>query len=212
MQNKKRILITFFSIISILVGLAGMILSISGIFILNSHKNNFDNINDLSTSVGRAIEDTSQMLKNSNETSGHIAESIRTTNNTISYASEISYDSGMAFNQVAGMVGFEILGYQPLGDAGEYFSDIGNNLIGLSEELSTVQGKLETNASDIERIGKDLESISVELEVVSTGFNQAIESFNIYTILMTIKYLLIYTAILNAVFILNGIMFLILRV
>ena len=85
-------------------------------------------------------------------------------------------------------------------------------MIGLSEELSTVQGKLETNASDIERIGKDLESISVELEVVSTGFNQAIESFNIYTILMTIKYLLIYTAILNAVFILNGIMFLILRV
>lgn len=212
MQTKKKILITIFSIISILFGLSGAILSFGGIFILNSHKNDFDNINNLSLSVGRAIEDTSQMLKNSDETSGHIAESIRITNNTIIYASEISYDSGIAFNQVAGMVGFEILGYQPFGDAGEYFSDIGNNLIGLSEELSTAQGNLETNASDLERIGKDLENIAEELGVVSARFNQTIGFFSIYNFVTIIKYLLVYVGILNVVFILNGIMFLILRV
>jgi len=60
--------------------------------------------------------------------------------------------------------------------------------------------------------GKDLESISIELEVVSTEFNQTIESFSVYNFLTTIKYLLVYIAILNVVFILNGIMFLILRV
>ncbi|MEE8324572.1 MAG: hypothetical protein V3R31_02855, partial [Candidatus Humimicrobiaceae bacterium] len=163
MQPKKKILITIFSIISILIGLTGAIASFGGIFVLNSYEENFDNINDLSLSIAGTIEKTSDMLINSNETSEHITESIRTTENTIAYASEISYESGMAFNEIAALVDFEILGFQPLGTAGDYFTDIGNNLIGLSEELSLAEDDLEINASDLERIGQDLENISIEL-------------------------------------------------
>ena len=162
-------------------------------------------------SVAGTIEKTSHMRKNSNETTGHIADSIRITNNTIDYASEISHDSGIAFNEVAGLVGFEIFGFQPFGTAEDYFVDIGNNLIGLSEELNLVEDNLETNASDLERIGRDLENISIELGDVSTGFNQAINSFSIYNLVLIIKYLSIYFGILNVIFILNGIMFLIIK-
>ena len=207
----KKIFITIFSIISILFGLTGAVASFGGIFVLNSYEESFDNIHDLSLSVAGAIEKTSAMLINSNETTGHIAESIRTTKNTIEYASEISYDSGMAFNEIAGLVDFEVLGFQPLGAAGDYFTDIGNNLIGLSGELNLAEDDLEINATDLERIGQDLENISIELGNVSTGFNQAINSFSIYDLILIIKYLLIYLGILNIMFILNGIMFLILR-
>lgn len=151
------------------------------------------------------------MLKNSNKTTGHIAESIRITKNTISYTSEISYDSGVAFNEVADLVGFEILGFQPLGNAEGYFNDIGNNLIGLSKELSLAEDNLEINASDLDRIGRDLENISMELGGVSIRFNQTINSFSIYNLVLIIKYLLVYLVILNTIFILNGIMFLIIK-
>jgi len=211
LQTKKRVLITIFSIISILFGLSGAIVSFGGIFVLNSYTESFDNIHDLSLSVAGTIEETSEMLKNSNETSKNIAESILITKNTINYASEISYDSGMAFNEVADLVGFEILGFQPFENAEDYFNDIGSNLVGLSEELSLAEGNLEINASDLERIGRDLENISTELRDVSTRFNQAIDSFSIYNFVLIIKYLLVYLGILNIIFILNGIMFLIIR-
>jgi len=211
LQTKKRVLITIFSIISILFGLSGAIVSFGGIFVLNSYAESFDNIHDLSLSVAGTIEETSDMLKNSNETSKNIAESIMITKNTINYASEISYDSGMAFNEVADLVGFEILGFQPFENAEDYFNDIGSNLVGLSEELSLAEGNLEINASDLERIGRDLENISTELRGVSTRFNQAIDSFSIYNFVLIIKYLLVYLGILNIIFILNGIMFLIIR-
>ena len=211
MQTKKKIIITIFSIISILFGLSGAIVSFGGIFVLNTYEESFDNVHDLSLSVARTIKETSDMLKNSNETSEHIAESIMITKNTINYASEISYDSGKAFNEIADLVGFEILGFQPLENAEDYFNDIGSNLIGLSEELSLAEDNLEINASDLERIGHDLENISKELGDVSTRFNQTINSFSIYNLALIIKYLLVYLGILNIIFILNGIMFLIIR-
>jgi hypothetical protein len=207
----KKIFITIFSIISILFGLTGTIASFGGVFVLNSYKESFDNIHNLSLSIADTIEKTSDMLINSNETTGHIAESIRTTKNTIDYASEISYDSGMAFNEIAGLVGFEVLGFQPLGTAEDYFADIGNNLIELSEELSLTEADLEINATDLERIGQDLENISIELGNISTRFSQTITSFSIHSLVLIIKYLLIYLGILNIMFILNGIMFLILK-
>ena len=207
----KKIFITIFSIISILFGLTGTIASFGGIFVLNSYKESFDNIHNLSLSIADTIEKTSDMLINSNETTGHIAGSIRTTKNTIDYASEISYDSGMAFNEIAGLVGFEVLGFQPLGTAEDYFADIGNNLIELSEELSLAEADLEINATDLERIGQDLENISIELGNISTRLSQTITSFSIHSLVLIIKYLLIYLGILNIMFILNGIMFLILK-
>ena len=207
----KKIFITIFSIISILFGLTGAIASFGGILVLNSYEESFDNIHDLSLSIAGTIKETSDMLINSNETTGHIAESIRTTKNTIDYASEISYGSGMAFIEIAGLVGFEILGFQPLGTAGDYFTDIGNNLIGLSGELSLAEDDLEINATDLERIGQDLENISIELRNVSTRFSQVINSFSIHGLVLIIKYLLIYSGVLNIMFILNGIMFLILK-
>ena len=211
MKTKKKIFITIFSIISILFGISGAIFSFGGIYVLNSYKESFDTINDLSKSVAETLEETADMLKNSDETTGHIAESIRITKNTINYTSEISYESGLAFNEVASLASFEILGFQPLGAAEDYFNDIGSNLIGLSEELSMAEANLEVNASDLERTGDDLESISIELMDVSKEFSQAIDSFSIYRLVLIIKYLLVYLAILNIIFILNGIMFLIIK-
>ncbi len=211
MQPKKKVLVTIFSIISIFIGLTGAIASFGGIFVLNSYEENFDNIDGLSLSIAGTIEETSDMLKNSDDIFEHIAESIKTSQNTIEYASEISYDSGMAFNEIAGLVDFEVLGFQPFGTAGDYFADIGSNLIGLSEELGLAENDLELNVADLEGIGKDLENVSMEFENISIGFNQAIGSFSIYSLVSIIKYLLIYLGLLNIMFILNGIMFLILK-
>ncbi len=211
MKSKKRLFVTIFSIISIIFGLSGAVLSFMGFSEINSFRENFYNIDNIGMSVAGVIEKTASMLEKSDETSGNIAESIMSTNETIGYASEISYDSGLAFNQIAGITDFDILGFKPFSGAEEFFNDIGNNLIGLSEKLDNAQKNLKTNASDIRSAADDLEKISEELEDMSERLNRAIGSFDIYSFITAVKYLFVYFGMLNIVLILNGIMFLILR-
>ena len=210
-MKTRRSLITIFSIFSILFGLSGTVFSFTGIFILNSNQGFLVNVHELSNSVSDALQEASGMLENSDDTSRHIADSIRTTKRSINSASQITYDSGTAFNEIAGVVGFEILGFKPLETTEGYFKDIGDDLILLSEDLDIAQEDLEINASDIERIGKDLESISIELDEVSSRLSRVISQFSIFRLVLIIKYLLVYAGILNIIFILNGIMFLSLR-
>lgn len=211
MRSKKRIVITFFSIILILFGFFGTAGSLAGIYLLGSKQEELSNIQEMSLSVASVIEETSEMLGNSDATTSHIAESIRITKSSINNASEISYDSGMAFSEIAGVMGFEVLGYKPLESTEEYFEDIGDNLVSLSEDLGAAEDSLEVNAADMERIGRDLEGISIELKEVSEKLNQVIDSFDINNITMIIRYLLIYLAVFHIIFILNGIIFLSLR-
>jgi len=164
--GKKRLIVTVFAIISILFGLSGAILSFIGFWELNSLREDFYNMDNIGMSVAGVIEETARMLEKSDETFGNIADSIMSTNDTIDYASEISNDSGVAFNKIAGITDFDILGFKPFSGAKEFFNDVGNNLIGLSEELKNSHKNLKINASDIRSIGDDLEKISVELEEV----------------------------------------------
>lgn len=203
-----KILVTIFSIIVILFGLCGAVLASGGIWILHSHQQDFDHLHKLSLSVSSSLEEIIGMLKNSSETTENIAETIRTTKSTLNYTSEITNNSGEAFSEIAGMVGFEIMGFKPLGGAENYFTDIGNNMLGLSRELELVQDNLEINSSDIDRIGVDLADISVELEDVSTQFNQILDAYNIYGFVSILNYVLIYLGVLNIIFILIGAMFL----
>jgi len=204
-----KILVTIFSIIIILFGLCGAVFAFGGLSILNSHQQEFDQVHELSLSVSSSLEEIIDMLENSSETTDNIAKTVRTTKDTLSYTSEITNNSGEAFGEVSGMVGFEIMGYKPLGGAENYFTDIKNNMIGLSRELELIQDSLETNASDIDRIGVDLADISVDLENVSTQFNQIIDTYDIYGFVSILNYVLIYLGILNLIFILCGVMFLI---
>ncbi|MGM0366853.1 MAG: hypothetical protein ACQEP5_10040 [Actinomycetota bacterium] len=203
-----KILVTIFSIIIILFGLCGAVFASGSIRILHSHQQDFDHVHKLSLSVSSSLEEIIEMLKNSNESTDNIAETVRTTKDTLSYTSEITNNSGEAFNEVAGMVGFEIMGFKPLEGAENYFTDIGNNMFGLSRELELVQDNLEINASDIDRIGVDLADISVELEDVSTQFNQILDTYDIHGLVSILNYVLIYLGILNIIFILIGTMFL----
>jgi len=114
----------------------------------------------------------------------------------------------MAFGEIAGIVGFEILGFKPLEDTEVYFNDIGDNLVTLSGELEAAGGDLEVNASDAKRTGEELVKISEDLKDVSSLFDRTINSFSIYNIVSTLKYILIYLCVLNMLFIFSGIMFL----
>jgi len=206
----KRFVITIFSLISILVGLGGAAFSLGGIIILNSHNEDFDNVHNLALSVSEATREVADVLENSSETTGNIEESLLTASDTLSSASEISYDSGMAFGEIAGIVGFEILGFKPLKDTEVYFNDIGDNLVTLSGELGAAGEDLKANASDAKRTGDELVTISEDLKNVSRLFDRTINSFSIYNIVTTLKYILIYLCVLNILFIFNGIMFLML--
>ncbi len=210
MQHRKKTFINIFSFILILFGLFGALFSFSGIIVINSHQETIDNIHNISLSVPAASEVIVEMLQNSEKAADNIAESLRSTSNTLSHTAVISFGSGAAFGEIAGMVGFEILGFKPLGEAEQYFSDIGDNLIILSEELDTAQKILDENVSDIELIGGDLASIAEELEHVSELLEKTLDSLSIYRFFSLGKYLLIYLVILNMMFILNGIMFILL--
>ena len=211
MQAVRNKFIIFFSIILILFGTIGGVASIVGIFVVNSYNNSFEKIQDLGLIIGESLELTSGMLENANTTSVHIAESIRTTKSTLNYTSVIIYDSGIAFEKMADLAGFEILGLKPMEAAEDYFKDIGNNMVGLSEELDKATSNMDTNASDLDKISGDLEIISVKLGDVAARFNNTINSFSVFNLVLVIKSLLVYLGIFHIVFILNGIMFLILK-
>jgi len=167
-------------------------------------------VHNLALSVSEATREVADALENSSETTGNIEDSLLTASNTLESASEISYDSGMAFGEIAGIVGFEILGFKPLEDTEDYFNDIGDGLITLSGELKVAGEDLKVNASDAERTGDELVMVAEDLKNVSDLFDRTIDSFSIYNIVSTLKYILIYLCVLNILFIFNGIMFLML--
>jgi archaellum component FlaC len=207
-MNARKILITVISIIFILFGLSGAVFSSAGILFLNSHKEDIDNVHRLGQSTANALEEVAIALEGSDKKTANIAESVRAAGNTLGQASGICYESGVAFNKIAGIVGFEILGFNPLEEAEKYFSDIGNNLIVLSEELDKAGDSLYINASDIEETSIELKSVSEKIEDVSGRFSREINSFSIYNLALYIKYLLIYIFAINILFVLNGIVIL----
>ncbi len=211
MQAGRNKFITFFSIILILFGAIGVIASAAGIFIVNSYNNSFGKIQDLGQVIGESLELASVILEDANTSSTHIAESLRTTKSTIDYTSVILYDSGIAFEKMSDLAGFEIFGLKPLEAAEDYFRDIGNNMVGLSGELDKAIASMDTNASDLDKISGDLEVLSVKLGDAAARFNGTINSFSVFNLILVIKCLLAYLGIFHIVFILNGIMFLILK-
>ncbi len=209
-MKTRRILITAFSIIFIIFGLSGVVFSSYGILFLNSHKEDIDNIHRLGLSAVETVEEVAIVLEGSDEKSANIAESIRVASDSIEQASGICNDAGISFNKIAGIVGFEILGFNPLKETEEYFNDVGDDLIILSEELSKAGDDLEINASDVGEISLELNNISEKVEDVSTRLNKEINSFSIYNLILYVRYLLIYLCVLNVIFILNGLAILIL--
>ena len=202
--NMTRKLTTIFSLIVIIFGLCGSLASAGGLVFLSTHQKSIVEIQQLTLSVADSLEEIIETMHNSNTAIGHVAETLKTTTDTITYTSEISYDSGQAFQEVAKMVGFEILGFKPLGGAEDYFTVIGHNMVGLSKDLVLVQENLKTNTEDMDRLGQDLAEISVELAAVSENYNQVITSYNAYSLVTAIRYLLIYAVVLNSMFILIG--------
>ncbi len=211
MQAGRNKFIIFFAIILILFGTIGAIASVTGIFIVNSYDNSFGKIQDLGLAIVESLERTSGILEDANTASAHIAESIRTTKGIINYSSVIIYDSGIAFEKMSDLAGFEILGLKPLVAVEDYFKGIGDNMVGLSGELDKAAVDMDANASDLDKISGDLETISVKLGDVAAGFNKTINSFSVFNLILVIKCLLAYLGIFHIIFVLNGIMFLILK-
>jgi hypothetical protein len=203
MRGKKSKIVVIFSIIILLFGVIGCILSFGGIYLvrnLNLGVSDSQIITTVSSSLGSAtktLEDSSTALKN-------IAITVGAAKDSLGSASVMLLNSSEALVQIAETMNFEIIGIKPLEDTSQYFLSIADDLVILSGNIDNLSQSLGTNVGDINTLSTDLGDISTRLDNVSTSLSESTETGLGLGIKSLLYIILAIMGTLNIMFILIG--------
>ena len=202
-QGKKSKIVIIFSIVILLFGIIGCILSFGGIYLvrnLNLGVTDSQLITTVSSSLGSAtktLKDSSVALKN-------IAITVEAAKESLGSASVMLLNSSEALVEIAKTMNFEIIGTRPLEGTSQYFLSIADDLVTLSENIDNMTQSLGTNVDDINTLSTDLGDVSTRLDSVSTSLSESTETglgLNIKSLLYIILAII---GTLNIMFILIG--------
>jgi hypothetical protein len=203
MQGKKSKIVVIFSIIILLFGVIGCILSFGGIYLvrnINLGVSDSQMITTVSSSLGSAtktLEDSSTALKN-------IAITVGAAKDSLDSASVMLLNSSEALAQIAETMNFEIIGIKPLEDTSQYFLSIADDLVILSGNIDNLSRSLGTNVDDINTLSTDMGDISTRLDNVSTSLSESTETGLGLGIKSLLYIILAIMGTLNIMFILIG--------
>jgi hypothetical protein len=204
-MGKKRIIVYLISIILILFGLSGAVLSTVFILRANEFVRNIKQIENINTSVKGGFESITTIAKDTHITTVNIAASIKNAKESLLFASDASKESAEAVYSIADLTDFDVFGFKPLEGASDYFITIGDNLNMLSQKIKDTADSLETNEKDIMKLGEDFKEVSVKLNLISGELDQTVNLILEDNFIKMIKIVLIYMAILHFMFIIIGI-------
>lgn len=203
-MGKKRIIIFIISIILIFFGLSGTILTTFFIVRANEFVGNIKQIENINTSIKGGFESITTIAQYTHTTTINIASSIKNARQSLMYASDASKESAEAVYSIADLTDFDILGFKPLEDAGDYFTTIGNNLDMLSRKIKDTADSLEVNEKDVIKLGEDFKEASLKLELISSELSQTTTLILGDNLIKLANIILIYMAILHFMFIIIG--------
>jgi len=201
----KNKIISFFSIIIIIFGLAGCVPCFGGIYYISKiNIKNPGSVNLVNT-VSSSVKSVNILLDDSSKALNNVAGTVQEAQYLLADASGMLKSSSLALSEVSGVIEFEILGIKPLAGLSAYFQTMSQDAGKLSESLFDMSQSIGTNIGDINKISEDVGKISANLEVFSTSFSTTagtIPDFNLKGLLYIV---FIYLGILNIIFMLIGV-------
>ncbi|MBM3707381.1 MAG: hypothetical protein FJW69_03420 [Actinobacteria bacterium] len=204
-MDKKRIIVFIISIILILFGLSGTALSTFFITKANEFVGNLKQIESINTSIKGGFESITNIASDTHIATVNIASSIKNARQSLQYAADTSKESASAVYSIADLTGFDIFGFKPLEEAGDYFTTIGDNLNLLSQKIEDTANSLQTNEKDVIKLGEDFKEASLKLNMISSELSQTTTLILEGNFIKMINIILIYMAILHFMFIIIGV-------
>jgi hypothetical protein len=203
-MNSKRVFVNILSLILIVFGIAGSAFSIVFMQKVNQFTGNVKQIETINTSLKSGFESITTITKNTGIATANMAESIKSARLSLEAASGTAASSADAIYSIAKITDFDILGFKPMAETGQYFNQIGDDLKVLSVSILATAEALQTNEKDIARIGTNFEEVSTKLNVISGEINRTVSIVVQDNVLKLVNILTIYITVLHFMFILIG--------
>jgi hypothetical protein len=204
-MGAKKVFVYFLSLILIVFGIAGSIFSIVFMQKANLFTGNVKQIETMNTSLKSGFESITAIAKNTGAATENMVTSIKNARLSLVAASETAASSAEAIHSIAKLTDFDILGFKPMQEAGQYFNQIGDDLKTLSASIFSTAESLKANEEDLSKIGTNFEEVSLKLNVISGEINRTVSIVAQDNILNLINILTIYITVLHFMFVLIGI-------
>jgi hypothetical protein len=203
-MNGKRVFVNILSLILIIFGIAGSVFSIVFMKKINLFTGDVKQIENINTSLKSGFESITVIAKNTGTATANMAESIKSARLSLEAASGTAASSADAIYSIAKITDFDILGFKPMAETGQYFNQIGDDLKTLSASILATAAALQTNEEDLSRIGTNFEEVSLQLNTISGEISRTVSIVVQDNVLNLINILTIYITVLHFMFILIG--------
>jgi hypothetical protein len=203
-MNGKRVFVNILSLILIIFGIAGSVFSIVFMKKINLFTGDVKQIENINTSLKSGFESITVIAKNTSTATANMAESIKSARLSLEAASGTAASSADAIYSIAKITDFDILGFKPMAETGQYFNQIGDDLKTLSASILATAAALQTNEEDLSRIGTNFEEVSLQLNTISGEISRTVSIVVQDNVLNLINILTIYITVLHFMFILIG--------
>lgn len=203
-MNGKRVFVNILSLILIVFGIAGSVFSIVFMKKINLFTGNVKQIENINTSLKSGFESITVIAKNTGAATENMAASIKSARLSLEAASGTAASSADAIYSISKLTNFDILGFKPMAETGQYFNQIGDDLKTLSVSILATAEALKTNEEDLSRIGTNFEDVSLQLNTISGEISRTVSIVVQDNVLNLINILTIYITVLHFMFILIG--------
>ncbi len=203
-MNGKRVFVNILSLILIVFGIAGSVFSIVFMKKINLFTGNIKQIENINTSLKSGFESITVIAKNTGAATENMAASIKSARLSLEAASGTAASSADAIYSISKLTNFDILGFKPMAETGQYFNQIGDDLKTLSVSILATAEALKTNEEDLSRIGTNFEDVSLQLNTISGEISRTVSIVVQDNVLNLINILTIYITVLHFMFILIG--------
>jgi hypothetical protein len=203
-MNGKRLFVNILSLILIIFGIAGSVFSIIFMKKINLFTGNVKQIENINTSLKSGFESITVIAKNTGTATDNMAASIKSARLSLEAASGTAASSADAIYSISKLTDFDILGFKPMAETGQYFNQIGDDLKTLSVSILATADALKTNEEDLSRIGTNFKDVTLQLNTISGEISRTVSIVVQDNVLNLINILTIYIAVLHFMFILIG--------
>lgn len=203
-MGARKAFVYILSLILIVFGIAGSAFSIVFMQKVNLFTGSVKQIGTMNTSLKSGFESITAIAKNTSTATENMVASIKNARLSLVAASETAASSAEAIHSIAKLTDFDILGFKPMQEAGQYFNQIGDDLKTLSVSIFATAESLKANEEDLSKIGTNFEEVSLKLNVISGEINRTVSIVVQDNILNLINILTIYITVLHFMFILIG--------
>ncbi len=204
-MKARKVFVYVLSLVLIVFGIAGSAFSVVFMQKISQFTGNVKQIETINTSLKSGFESITTITKNTGIATTNMAESIKSARLSLEAAAGTSASSADAIYSIAKITNFDILGFKPMAETGQYFNQIGDDLKTLSTSILATAEALQTNEEDIARIGTNFDEMTVQLNVISGEISRTVSIVVQDNILNLINILTIYITVLHAMFILIGV-------